>query len=213
MGALKKILCFGDSNTWGYNPENKSRFPKTIRWTGRLKTHLGPDYQIIEKGVNGRTTLHTDPLENYPCGKEDIIPCLKSHSSIDIVILLLGTNDLKAHFNLTSQEIAEGIRTLANIIQTSDSGVNNAGPKLLLLAPPPLGKLTELADRFEGGTEKSMAFAAHYEEATNQIGCSFINLGDHIKSSDIDGIHWEAHAHQLAAKVLAQKITGSMNEA
>jgi lysophospholipase L1-like esterase len=211
MGVLKKILCFGDSNTWGYNPANKSRFPKTIRWTGRLQIQLEPDYQIIEKGVNGRTTFHPDPLEPYPCGKVDLIPCLKSHSPIDIVVLLLGTNDLKSHINLTATEIAEGNLALATMIQTSDYGVNNAAPNLLLLAPPPLGKLTELSERFKGGTEKSVALATLYGKVANNLNCPFINLGDHIQSSDRDGIHWEADAHRSVTKVLAQKITGSMN--
>ena len=190
MGALKKILCFGDSNTWGYNPENKSRFPNSVRWTGRLQSHLEPEYQIIEEGVNGRTTLHSDPLEAYPCGKEDLIPSLKSHSPIDIVILLLGTNDLKVQFDLSAHDIVQGVRTLAKMVQNCDFGVNHTAPNLLLLAPPPLGKLTELRDRFKGGPEKSAALATLYAETANELDCPFINLGDHIQRSDKDGIHW-----------------------
>jgi lysophospholipase L1-like esterase len=209
MGVPKKILCFGDSNTWGYNPENKSRFPNSIRWTGRLQTRLEPEYQIIEEGVNGRTTLHSDPLEAYPCGKEDLIPNLKSHSPIDIVILLLGTNDLKVQFDLSAHDIAQGVRTLARMIQTSDYGVNHGATTLFLLAPPPLGKLTELRDRFEGGSEKSLALALHYAEVANELDCPFINLGDHIQSSDRDGIHWEADAHRIVAKTLEEKLRES----
>ena len=122
------------------------------------------------------------------------------------IILLLGTNDLKVQFALGPREIADGIRTLANTIQTSDSGPSNAAPSLLLLAPPHLGKLTELAERFEGGSKKSLALAPLYREIAIELNCPFINLGDHIQSSDRDGIHWEAGAHRIVANVLIEEL-------
>ena len=207
MIESKTILCFGDSNTWGYNPSTKNRYPRSVRWTGRLETSLAPDYRIIEEGLNGRTTVHPDPDEGYRNGKEYLLPCLRSHAPIDIVLLLLGTNDLKFHFSLTAHEIAQGIRTLVRMIQTSEAGPDKSAPRTYILAPPSLGKLTELRERFRGGNEKSLALPPQYAAIANELSCPFINLADHISSSDIDGIHWEPDAHRIVAEILEEKLT------
>ena len=95
---MKRILCFGDSNTWGWNPANKERFDENSRWTGILKNKLGENYDIIEEGLNGRTTVWDDPIEGYKNGKKHLPSCLESHRPLDIVVLMLGTNDLKSRF-------------------------------------------------------------------------------------------------------------------
>ena len=103
----KTILCYGDSNTWGYNPVNGLRYPEDVRWTGRLQKLLGPSYRVIEEGCNGRTTVYADPEEGWKCGLTYLCPCLNSHKPIDVVILMLGSNDLKRIFHASAQEIAE----------------------------------------------------------------------------------------------------------
>ena len=114
---MKTVLCYGDSNTYGYNPENGLRYNEDERWTGILKSLLGPGYNIIEEGCNGRTTIYDDPLEGWKNGKDYLKPCLNSHKPIDIIILMLGSNDLKNYFGASSRDIANGAGTLADIIK------------------------------------------------------------------------------------------------
>ena len=203
---MKSIVCFGDSNTWGYNPKDGTRYPESIRWTGILQSELGSNIKVIEEGLNGRTSVWVDPIEAYPNGKDALIPCLDSHCPIDLIILLLGTNDLKAHFDKSPKAIAGGIRLLGELIQSSASGPDGAPPRLLLLAPPPLGHLGSLAERFKGGTEKSNQLGAHYQQVARELNCAFTDLGGKIQSSDQDGIHWEPEAHQTLGQHLAEKI-------
>ena len=102
---MKRILCFGDSNTWGFAPKDGYRFDENTRWTGLVQKAL-PQYKIIEEGLNGRTALWDDPIEGYKNGKEYLIPCLASQSPLDLVILMLGTNDCKTRFALTASDVA-----------------------------------------------------------------------------------------------------------
>jgi lysophospholipase L1-like esterase len=87
---VKRILCYGDSNTWGYDPVTQERFDKNERWTGQLSQMLGGNYDVIEEGLNGRTTVWDDPIEGYKNGRDYLIPCLESHKPLDLVIILLG---------------------------------------------------------------------------------------------------------------------------
>jgi lysophospholipase L1-like esterase len=102
--VMKTILCYGDSNTWGAVPlqslELIERFGRSERWTGVLQRELGQAYEVIAEGCNGRTTVWEDPIEGYKNGKEYLIPCLDSHQPLDLVIIMLGTNDLKARFSI-----------------------------------------------------------------------------------------------------------------
>ena len=114
---MKTVLCFGDSNTWGYDPATKNRFPRDVRWAGILAGLLSPDYQVIEEGLNGRTTVWNDPIEGYKNGRDYLIPCLETHRPIDLVILMLGTNDLKMRFSVSAFDIANSAGVLVDIIQ------------------------------------------------------------------------------------------------
>ena len=96
------VLCYGDSNTYGYIPETGMRYPRDIRYPGRLQLLLGEDYAVIEEGCNGRTTIHDDPIDGWKNGLDYLKPCLNSHKPVDIVILMLGSNDLKETFHLTA---------------------------------------------------------------------------------------------------------------
>jgi lysophospholipase L1-like esterase len=188
---MRTILCYGDSNTWGYEPGSKRRLDHTQRWPGVLREDLSTGYLVIEEGLNGRTTVWTDPLAEYRNGKHLLLPCLETHKPLDLVILMLGTNDLKRKFSASPYDIARGVAVLITIIQTSASGADGVIPEILLLCPPPVGKLTELAEMFEGAEEKSRQLARHYRSVASEFGCHFLNTGDIIRSSDIDGIHLE----------------------
>ena len=203
---MKTILCYGDSNTWGYKPVVKERYSRAERWTGILQRELGAEYYVIEEGLNGRTTVWDDPIEGYKNGKEQLIPCLTSHKPIDLVTIMLGTNDLKRRFSLGAYDIAEGAGVLVNIIQKSDCGPQEGAPKVLLMAPPPVAKLTEYAEMFEGAEVKSRRFSEHYQRVAQEFGCEFLDTAQVIVSSDLDGIHFEISEHQKLGRAVAARV-------
>lgn len=204
----KRILCYGDSNTWGSDPAGDERFPDDVRWTGVLAKTLGNDYTVIEEGLGGRTTVRDDPTDLYRNGKDYLIPCLLSHRPLDLVVLMLGTNDLKTRFNVSAWDIADGMRFLGNIILASQAGRANKAPQLLMMAPPPLIS-TNLLPHFTGAVEKSEQLAGQYADVAKELGCHLLNAGDHARTSTLDGVHWEASEHISLGKAVAAYIKAS----
>lgn len=200
---MKVILCYGDSNTWGWNPSTQNRYKRDERWPGVLQEHLGENYYVIEEGLPGRTTVWDDPLEEYKNGRDYLIPCLASNRPINLVVLMLGTNDLKKRFSLPVSDIAKGVGVLIEIIQKSGAGLGGSSPKILLLAPPPLLKLTNLTETFEDGYEKSRKLSLYYRQIADQYGCSFLDTAEVITSSRVDGIHLDVTEHQKLGRLLA----------
>ena len=125
---MKRILCYGDSNTWGYDPVARDRFDAATRWTRVLAASLGADYEIIEEGLCGRTTIWDDPVTEYRNGRTYLIPCLDTHCPLDLVVLMLGTNDLKSRFSLSAYDIAAGAGVLVDLVQRSEAGRNGRPP-------------------------------------------------------------------------------------
>ncbi len=203
---MKRILCYGDSNTWGYNPVTQDRFDKYERWTGQLSQALGGNYDVIEEGLNGRTTVWDDPIEGYKNGREYLIPCLESHKPLDLVITFLGVNDLKKRFSLSAYDVAEGAGVLVQIVQKSNVGIMDGAPQVLLIAPPPVGKLTAYAEMFEGAEAKSQKFAEHYQRVETELGCPFLDTSVVINSSDLDGIHFDQSEHAKLGRTVALKV-------
>lgn len=209
---MKTILCYGDSNTWGYDPKLKSRLGKDERWGGVLRNDLGDEFWVIEEGQGGRTTVWDDPIEGEKNGKKYLTPCLESHCPIDLVVLLLGTNDLKHRFSLTAYDIAKGAGTLVEIIKNSKTGPDKHGPQVLLLAPPPVSRLTELREMFKGSEEKSRLLGHYYRRVAEEQQCYFLDTAEVIVSSDIDGIHFEKSEHQKLGKAVAAKVHQIFND-
>lgn len=207
---MKTILCFGDSNTWGYNPVTGERLGPDIRWPGVLKMELGEDYVVIEEGLNGRTTVWNDPLHGgFKNGKEYLIPCLATHKPLDLVILFLGTNDLKSRFSLTASEITSGIRVLLDLIVKSGSGIDENPPKILLIAPPLIGELSpysRFSEEFEESREKSKKLGAYFKQAAEEYNCEFLNASKIVQASAVDGIHLEADEHLKLGHAMKNKV-------
>jgi lysophospholipase L1-like esterase len=206
---VKTIVCYGDSNTWGSIPgEYYQRFPAEVRWPGVLRSRLGDGYAVMEEGLSGRTTIKEDPFEEGRNGKTLLLPVLRTHRPLDLVIIFLGTNDLKARFCLTAYDIARGAIALAGAAMKCGLAPGNANPAVILVAPPPLGRLGIYAEEFEGGMEKSLKLGKYYSQRAAELGCQFLDAGQIIASSDRDGIHLEAEAHQKLGKALAELIIG-----
>lgn len=200
-------MCYGDSNTWGSDPETGERFGPDVRWPGVLRHELGDGYWVIEEGLSGRTTVRDDPIEGvHKNGRTYLRACLESHKPLDLVAIMLGTNDLKERFGASASDIAQGAASLAEEILYSGCGPENGAPEVLLISPPPVGKLTDMAEMFEGAEEKSARFAGHYQRFAEQSGCGFLDAGAVIASSDVDGIHLEADEHRKLGEVVAASI-------
>lgn len=208
---MKTILCYGDSNTWGCPPMENfgplERYGEDVRWASVLRAELGPDYRVIEEGLGGRTTVWDDPFEGtHKNGRTYLLPCLESHAPLDLVIVMLGTNDLKSRFNLSASDIAYAVGTLIDIIQRSECGPGESVPQVLVLCPPPVGKLTLFAQMFAGAAPKSRLLADFYRQVAEIYECPFLNTGKLIKSSDRDGIHWEAEDHIRVGQAVAARV-------
>ncbi len=200
------ILCYGDSNTYGFNPQDGLRYPKNVRWTGRLQQLLGEEYLVIEEGCNGRTTIFEDEQEEWKAGLHYLKPCLNSHKPVDIVILMLGTNDLKSCFHASAREIAEGAECLIKEIYQFGSEKQEFCPQVILIAPPLVGENicnTAFCDTFdETAVARSKEFKTYYKEVAERQNCIFINGAEHIKSSELDCLHLMPEEHKKLAEVL-----------
>ena len=191
---MKQVLCYGDSNTWGCIPivgdEEARRFPPDKRWPGVLRRELGDGYWVAEAGLSGRTTVYDDPLEPHRNGRKLLLPTLLTNKPVDLVIVMLGTNDLKRRFGASAKEIAEGAGRLADAIAGSGCGPNGSAPATLFVCPPPVARLNDFAEEFEGAAAKSAELAQHVARVAERHSSAFLDAGTVISSSDVDGFIW-----------------------
>ncbi len=211
---MRDILCYGDSNTWGSPPApdeaaiaTLKRYGDDVRWGGILRQELGDGYRVIEEGLNGRTTVFDDPvLGEDRSGKRFLPTCLESHQPLDLVIVLLGTNDLKSYLDVSPEQIAQGAGSLIDIIQSFSLFPSFRPPKALLICPPSIGKLSLFADIFVDAAEKSRELPPLYRQQAERCGCAFLDAGQIITSSDRDGIHLEPGEHRKLALAVAPLV-------
>lgn len=204
-------MCFGDSNTHGTPPMaglgEMRRFARDQRWTGHFARVLAPDWEVIEEGHPGRTTLHDDPVEGPHRNGLTVLPALlESHRPLDAVLVMLGTNDLKARFSVTAMDIALSLERLAGVIRTSGAGPDGAAPAVLLVAPPPIRETGCLAGIFAGGEAKSRGLGAEIAASAARLGVPFLDAARHIAVADLDGIHYDAAAHESLGLALARAM-------
>jgi lysophospholipase L1-like esterase len=207
---MRTILCYGDSNTYGAKPLSggvHARYSSDVRWPRVLHQELGPEFEVIEEGLNGRTTIWDDPFEEGRNGRPYLLPCLRSHAPIDLVVLALGVNDLKAVFRLSAPEIASGVATLAGIVMRSGAGPSGRAPRVLLIVPPPIvaTPITELWG-FGGAIETSRRLATFYERVAQSDGHALLDAGSVITVSQVDGLHFDEEAHRKLGRAVAEAV-------
>ena len=199
-------MCFGDSNTWGFIPgTNRKRFPFEKRIGGIVQKRLGPDWRVIEEGQNGRTTVFEDPIEPYKNGKAALPILLETHRPLDVVTIMLGTNDLKHFFNLGPRDIALGAATLAEMVMASGAGPDGTGPKVLLISPPRV-TAEHFAPKFDEAIPKSQGFAEAYRMMADQIGCAFLDAAPLCDAPVPDGVHLDEASIVKLGEAMAEKI-------
>jgi lysophospholipase L1-like esterase len=217
-GTAKRIMVYGDSNTWGYIPVESgptTRYPEDVRWTGILRAALGPGYEVIDEGLSARTTDLPDPTLPQITGAgldgSAYLPAaMATHLPLDLVVIMLGTNDLKKMFDRSPFRIALGVGKLVDIVAQTKGGVGTAYPvpKVLVLCPPPLGALAppERAERFAGGIEKSKALPPYYEAVATAAGAEFLDVGKLTATDGLDGVHFTAASHKAIGTGVAEKV-------
>ena len=205
------ILCFGDSNTWGYDPETQTRFSKKIRWTGVLQKLLGTNFNVIEEGLNGRTTNVNEKEEHdlgyyrpYRSAMDLLSILIETNSPLDLIVVMLGTNDLKTNFNQSPQIIAKNMRLVCESIISNDYFQSKS---LILVAPTHINENSpNLLDSFIGTTSASQSFANSYKKISDDLNLIFLDASESVKTNEIDGLHWDAIQHSDFANSLFNKI-------
>lgn len=202
----KTIMCFGDSNTYGESPEGFGRYPRDERWTGILQERLGNGYHIIEEGLNGRTSVWEDPVEGDKCGIHHLPACVASHTPLDLLIIMLGSNDFKQRFHATPADIAFGLERLVKTAQTIDNYTARQPFRILLVSPAHLRPQTFLGPVFADRSQDSQALAPLVQAAAQRCGVSFLDIARYAEASQLDGLHFDRENHRKVAAAMEAKI-------
>ncbi len=208
---MRTVLCFGDSNTHGTPAmralTDQGRFDREVRWPNVMARMLGCRWEVIAEGQPGRNAVCDDPVEGMHRNGLRVLPALiETHRPLDLVILMLGTNDLKVRFSMPASDIALGLERLVTVIKASNAGPDLAPPRVLLAAPVPIEEVGFLGDMFEGGAAKSRALPPLLAEVARRQGTDFIDLGRVAEVDPVDGIHLTAEGQAAVGAAMAEAV-------
>jgi lysophospholipase L1-like esterase len=208
---MPTLLTFGDSNTHGTRPilaeGDYGRFDAKARWPCVAKEALGDKWILIEEGLPGRTTCFEDPIMgSFMNGWTGLKIALSTHGPIDLLTIMLGTNDCKALFGNSARDILGGISGLLAIAQNAELQSRHGGYKTVLIAPPPIVVTGIFSTSFYGADRLSEQLSDLYSEIATLWGIEFFDAGDVIATSPVDGVHFEKEAHQTLGTALDKKI-------
>lgn len=203
----KRILCYGDSNTRGMIPITGGFYPVSISWPGQLQNILGSNFEIISEGLYGRTIVAEEIGKSWKTGITHLEAILKSHIPLDVLIIMLGTNDIKDRHNLSANQIGEHLEQL--IIKAKEV-LKNYKTSIIIICPPsvitPDNGLP--LERMSAGPEKFIFLPKLYKDVAEKNNCLYINAGESIKLNDTDGYHLNENGHKKLAEVVAGVIQG-----
>jgi lysophospholipase L1-like esterase len=201
---MKTVMCFGDSITWGQDPATRARLPYEVRWPGALQRAMAA-VRVIEEALCDRTTIWDDPYVEGRNGKAMLGPLLESHAPVDVLVIMLGTNDLQRHFHKSAGEVALGVGTLIELAQRSRCGPGGGAPGVLVIAPQQFGGMAPIERLYFSGKEQdATALADSLRIVAECYGCGFLDASD-VVTAGVDGIHLDADNHEkLAAAVQAR---------
>lgn len=192
---MKTVLCYGDSLTWGYDAAALGRHALADRWSSVLAAGLGEGVQVIAEGLNGRTTAYDDHLADCDRNGARILPTvLHSHDPLDLVILLLGTNDMKPVIHGNAFGAVQGMERLVELTRHHAWSFEQTAPEILIVSPPPLCETANsaFAAMFAGGVEQSAMLASLYRDLADEKGCGFFDAGSVAQTTPLDGVHLDA---------------------
>lgn len=205
----KTILAFGDSLTWGFEAGTFRRHPLEYRWPTALERELGPGHRVIAEGMNGRTTVYDDPTVPENRNGAAVLPTLLStHQPLDLVIIMLGTNDVKFAGRCRAFDAARGMNRLVQMVQDFRYNADYATPKVLVVAPPHAVKTTNrfFADLFEHAIEETKLFALHYGALAEELGVGFFDAATVAKADPTDGVHLDRANTAALGRALAGPV-------
>lgn len=209
MPTSPVILVFGDSNSHGTMPLTRlggvDRHPPEARWPEVMGRALG--CQVIVEGHPGRTTVHDDPIDGaHKSGVRALPVALESQRPVDLVMIMLGTNDCKARFGLRGWDIAASVGKLAQMVMASNAGPDGGAPGVMLIAPVPVEEAGVLAEMFQGGPARSRAIAPALREEAERLGLPFFDAGRVAAVDPADGVHMDAAAQVALGMALAEAV-------
>jgi lysophospholipase L1-like esterase len=207
---MPTLLCFGDSNTHGTPPiETRGeyhRFGSDTRWPRVAAARL-PGWEIVEEGLPGRTAQFPDPIMGeHMDGRLGLRIALESHGPLDAMTLMLGTNDVKTRFGATPEKVVAGLAGLLDIALGEDMQTRHGGFRVLLICPPPILEQGPIAAEFWAGRETSLRLPPLYAALAQARGCGFLDAGQVIEVSPVDGIHYDAAAHRVLGAAVAKAV-------
>jgi lysophospholipase L1-like esterase len=191
---MRTLLCFGDSNTWGYVPgSNGRRFPREARWPVRLQAALGEAWEVVAEGLSGRTATMDSPVAEGRNGLPYLVPCLQSHAPVDLLLIFLGTNDVGERFALPERDVARSVGRLIKVARSAEAGPDGAAPEILVVCPPP----------FDGHR-----LGPHFAEVCAELDCELIDLdgvASYVELAD-DVEHLDETGHAAVASAVEARI-------
>ena len=204
---MKTIVCFGDSNTWGYTPDTGLRYAYDKRWPGVLQGQLATHVRVIEEGLNGRTTSFDEPFRSDRDGSAALPSILETHRPLDLLIIALGANDLQPLYNASGYDSARGLEKLIEISKRSEAGPESNTPEILVIAPTRFNQSCEVVKRLLVGTDTKFAvLLEEYQRVTEATTCHYFDSNDVIVVSKVDGVHIDASNHKKLGMAVANKV-------
>lgn len=205
------LLTFGDSNTHGTPPivdrSRYERFGPGVRWPTVAHAALGAGWDLAEEGLPGRTAQFDDPVMGaHMNGRVGLRIALQTHGPVDVMTLMLGTNDAKARFSTTPDQIASGIAGLLDVATHDEYQTRHGGFKILLICPPPVLEQGPIRQEFFGARARSQALPPLYRALAANYGCGFLDAGEVISVSPVDGVHFDEDAHRKLGAAVAAEV-------
>ncbi|MEZ4358263.1 MAG: GDSL-type esterase/lipase family protein [Eubacteriales bacterium] len=215
---MKRIMVYGDANCWGFSPSEDTqgqRYDEKNRWPSIMRSMLGMDFEIIEENMCGRTTVFNDPFNENKNGLKTMDFCLMSHSPLDLIIIMLGTSDLKCFYNANPIIITRGLSLICDKILAFGDGQNGKPPKILVISPVEIEKdIKNSAFGYEydnTASKYSKELKQYYNQLSSEYDIEFLAASDHVRASDEDSIHLTPQGQRDLAAAVASKVKEIFN--
>ena len=206
---MRTILCYGDSLTWGHDAAGQCRHPYEDRWPSALEAELGGGVRVIAEGLNGRTTAFDDHVAGADRNGARLLPTiLSSHSPLDLIVIMLGSNDMKPWIHGSALAAKQGMSRLIDIVRGHDYPMDAPAPLILVVAPPVVSRTTnaEFKEMFAGGDKASMRLSGFYAALADEAGCGFFDAGRVAETTPVDGVHLDAENTRAIGRALAPVV-------
>jgi lysophospholipase L1-like esterase len=206
---MSTILCYGDSLTWGYDAVGPGRHAYEDRWPSVLGAELGSNVQVIAEGLNGRTTAFDDHVAGADRNGARLLPTLlTTHAPLDLIVIMLGSNDMKPWIHGNALAAKHGMSRLVDIVRGHDYPIESPAPQILLVAPPVVSRTTnaEFKEMFAGGDKASMRLAGFYAALADEVGCGFFDAGSVAETTPLDGVHLDADNTRAIGRALVPVV-------